>query len=520
MTNLVGSTPLRKAVLAGVLIASTFTCAMARAAGPAAQDCSALAGTKVESGLVEGAERFDAGQVIVGGETAGATTAVSICRVRLRLQPEPASSIQVEVWLPDQWNRKLFGFGGAGFDGGLSPGGAQLINKVTPQGYAAVLTDVGHKPIPGLEPWVHKQPAKVVDFGHRGNHLAAVVAKQVIAAYYGSPSQRAYFLGCSNGGREGLMLASRYPEDYDGVIAGAPARLYLEVLTQLIWYHRAVHGPGGAPDLASKLKLVNDAVMRKCDALDGVEDGLLENPQACRFDPEALKCKGADAASCLSETEVSAFRKVYGGARMSNGQQILRGPALGSEGVADNWTAWVTTPQTAAFGQEFYRWMVYDEPSWKIEDFSFDRDYPVGVERIAPIVNATSPDLRAFARRGGKLIMYQGWNDPIISPTETIGYFDAVRRQLGPDADKHVRLFMVPGMMHCAGGPGVSAFDMQPELEKWVEMGKAPERVVAVKPDAGAESFSRPLCPWPQTARYKGAGSTRDAANFACKKPR
>jgi feruloyl esterase len=486
---------------------------------PQADACSVLAGRKVESGLVEGAETFSKGQAIVGGETAGATAGANLCRARLMLQPEPGSSIKVEVWLPETWNGKMFGFGGAGFDGGLSPGGAQSLNKVVAQGYAAVQTDVGHKPVPGLEAWVHKQPEKVVDFGHRGNHLAAVVAKQVIAAYYGNPAKRSYFLGCSNGGRDALMAASRYPEDYDGIVAGAPARRYLEVLTQLLWYHQAVHGPGGAPTLETKLGLVHYAIMKKCDRLDGVNDGIMENPQRCRFDPAELQCKGGDVSTCLTKAEVAAFRKIYGGPQLSSGQQISSGLALGSEGIPNSWTAWVTTLQTAAFGQEFYRWMVFDDPKWNVEDFKLDRDYPLGRERVAPIVNVDSADLTAFARRGGKLIIYQGWDDPIIAPTDTINYYEDIRKHVGSNADEHVRLFMVPGMGHCAGGSGASSFDMQPELEHWIEQGKAPERVIAIKPDS-AEPFSRPLCAWPKTARYDGSGSSNDAANFNCKAPR
>jgi feruloyl esterase len=509
--------------LASIFIAGIFawTAASSQSVGSESNvdACAALTGMKVESGIVEGAEKFAKDATVVGGETAGAKVAANLCRARVRLQPVPGSNIKVEVWLPETWNNKLFGFGGAGFDGSLSPGGANLLNKAVRDGYAAVETDVGHKPVPGLQAWVHKQPEKVVDFGHRGNHLAAVVAKQVIAAFYGSPVKHSYFMGCSNGGRDALMEVTRYPEDYDGVIAGAPARLYLEVLTQLIWYHQAVLGPDGAPNLASKLNLVHEAIIKKCDRLDGVKDGMLANPLLCRFDPAELQCKRADAPTCLTNAEVGALRKIYGGSQLSNGEQILNGPALGSEGVADNWTAWVTTPQTAAFGQEFYRWMVFDDPAWKIEDFKLDRDYPIGRERVAPIVDVSTADLSAFTRRGGKLIIYQGWDDPIIAAASTIDYYEAVRERIGSAADDHVRLFMVPGMGHCAGGPGATSFDMQPELEKWVERGEAPERVIAVKPDSDPP-FSRPLCAWPKTAHYNGSGSNRDAANFTCKAPR
>lgn len=501
----------------GAVDSAGLESAPVRPSMPTAEACRNLAGLKVESGTVVSADRVARGSTIADGETAGAKVDTNLCRVRLRLQPTSGSDIKVEVWLPETWNSKLYGIGGTGFDGGLSLGGAAVLNRAAGQGYAAVVTDAGHTPAPTVQTWVHRQPEKVVDFGHRANHLAAVVAKQVIAAYYRAPAERAYFLACSNGGRDGLMEVTRYPEDYDGVVAGAPARRYTEILTLLIWYHQAVHGPGGAPGLESKLGLISDAVLRKCDELDGVKDGILENPLRCDFDPASLQCEDGDAPGCLTAAEVGALRKIYGGPRLSNGERIYSGPAVGGEIIPAEWTGWVTSPQTAVFGQEFYRWFVYDDPAWKVENFDIDRDYRAARERVAPIINAESPDISEFARRGGKLILYQGWHDPAITPAETIAYYEEMRRRLGPTANDHARLFMVPGMGHCAGGPGATQFDMQPALEKWVERGEAPDRIIAVKPGSGNPPFSRPLCPWPKTAHYNGSGSTQDADNFTCR---
>jgi feruloyl esterase len=427
----------------------------------------------------------------------------------------PGSDINVEIWLPENWNRKLFGIGGGGFDGGLQPGTVHAFNKVTAEGYAAVATDDGHKAGASLETWVHRQPERVVDFGHRAVHLAAVVAKQVVAAYYSSPARRSYFVGCSNGGREAMMEASRYPDDYDGIIAGAPAMRYLEVLTQMIWFHESVHGPGGAATIGSKLGLVNRAVLAKCDTLDGAKDGILENPLQCKFDPAELLCKDKPAEDCLTQAEVSTFQKIYGGPRLRSGEQIYAGPALGSEETPAGWAGWVVPEKTAWFGQEFYRWLVFDDPNWKVENFDIDRDYPQARKRIAPIINSDNPDLSALAKRNGKLIVYAGWNDAGITPAEIVRYYEKVRQRLGSATDNHVRLFMAPGMAHCADGPGASSFDMLPALDKWVERGEAPERIIAVKPGSNPE-FSHPLCPWPKTARYKGSGATHDAANFKC----
>lgn len=490
------------------------------AATEAGGRCTSLNGMKVDAGTVEGAEPFAVGASISGGATPGATATADMCRARVLLKPVPGSEIRVEVWLPGNWNRKLMGIGGAGFDGSLSPGSAGPLNKAIGEGYAAVATDVGHAPgPPTLEVWAHKQPEKLVDFGHRGHHLAAVAAKQIIAAYYDDPVSQAYFVGCSNGGRDGIMLASRYPEDYDGIVAGAPAIRYTEVVTQLIWYSKAVHGSTGAASLSSKFKIVQDAVTTQCDGLDGVEDGVLENPRSCKFDPASLQCKGADMSDCLTQAEVGAFRKIYGGAKFNDGRRIVDGPAPGGENLPNNWDAWISGPTATLAGQEFYRWMVHDDPTWKIEDFDMDRDYGAALTRIAPVINADNPDIAAFTRRGGKLIVYQGWNDAAITPGTTVAYVDAVHRHIGPEMAGQVRLFMVPGMTHCAGGLGATSFDMQSALEDWVERGLAPERIIASRPTSEQSPLTRPLCRWPKVARYTGSGSTDDAANFTCEKP-
>lgn len=521
---------------AGILVASGFTTTPFRSdAAPSLQAantthtvpveqradaCERLTGTKVADGLVEGAERFANGELIAGGATTGAKAAADLCRVRLTLRPVPGSEIKVEVWLPDNWNGKLMGFGGGGFDGSLNKDSGAFLNQAVAQGYASVATDVGHTPAPTPGTWIHKQREKVVDFGHRGTHLAAVVAKQVITARYGTTAKRAYFQGCSNGGRDALMLVTRYPGDYDAVVAGAPAIRYLEVVTQLVTNSQTV---ATAPRMEAKLGLVHDAILQKCDALDGVKDGILENPLRCNFDPAELQCSGAEGLSCLSASEVGAFRKIYTGPRPRNGQRLTSPPMPGSEGLPGNWSAWVTGPVPRIAGEEFYRWMVYDDPAWSIRNFDFDRDYAAARARIAPVINVENPDIRPFIRRGGKLIIYQGWDDPAITPGMTLGYYSAIRRKIGRKAtDRHVRLFMVPGMAHCGGGPGATSFDMQRELEKWDASDAAPTRIPAFKPDiaSGEQPFSRPLCAWPSVARYNGSGSIRDAANFSCRPAR
>lgn len=490
--------------------------------GPSAsRECAALAGLPVPGGKIIGADQYAAGSTLVGGVMAGTVVSTSLCRVRMSLTPAPGSTIAVEVWLPDQWNNNLMGLGGGGFDGALSPAGEGSLKNAVAQGYTVVATDAGHTPAPSVGSWAHLQPGRIVDFGHRANHLGANAAKQIITAYYGANARLAIFNGCSNGGRDGIALASRYPKDYDAIVAGAPAIRYTEAVTQLIWYSEAAKAFGSPANAAAKTRLVHDAVIRSCDKNDGVEDGLIENPRACHFKPRDLVCKPGVTAGCLHPGEASAFERIYGGMRWSNGLKIIDGPAIGSEGAPGNWEAWITGPVPAIAGQEFYRWFVYDDPNWSVANFQMDRDYGTARSRIVPVINTEYPDLRAFTKRGGRLIIYQGWDDPVVTPETTIRYVESMHKAVGPKSANQVRLFMVPGMAHCGGGPGATSFDMQSALEDWTRRGVAPTRIVATKTDlpTGSAPFSRPLCAWPKIARYNGKGSTRDAANFSCVLP-
>jgi hypothetical protein len=504
------------------------------AASADASRCAALVGTKVESGVVESTEFVGRGAEVstlisvaaAKPLLAGLKVPASFCRVHARLNPMLGSEIHVEIWLPEQWNGKFLGTGGGGFSGGIDAAPLTLRDPLA-TGYAAAATDVGHKSSDGAQ-WAYGQPVKLVDWAHRGNHLTAVFAKALIATYYGKPATRAYFQGCSNGGRDALMEASRYPEDYDGIIAGAPATNWTGMMTGFVWNHQAVSGAPGAPNLNSKLKLVQEAVLAKCDALDGVKDGVIENPQMCRFDPAKIQCKSGDGPDCLSAAEVTALRKIYQGPRTRNGRQIYSGFAAGAENV--EWQNWITGTKAAqaGFGTEFYRWMVYSDSKWTPEHFDPDRDYPVAKKQMGPIIDSNNPDLRPFTRHGGKLIVYHGWADAGIPAGASVDYYNAVRHRLGAAAGQ-VRLFMVPGMAHCFGGPGPNRFDMLSQLDNWVENGTAPEQVIATKYDNDLAVFAgrpakqvrtRPLCAWPKVAHYGDTGSTDDAANFSCVAPK
>jgi feruloyl esterase len=495
--------------------------------GSAEERCASLTGARIGPGVVERAEHVAKGTALpVAGVPFKPAAGAGFCWVHARISPEPGSMIRADAWLPDTWNGKLLGVGGAGLNGGLALAPLTL-GPLLAKGYAGAATDVGHDSAAGAKWAYHAQP-KVVDWGHRGEHLTAVFAKAAIRVFYGRPAQHAYFQGCSNGGREALMEARRYPQDYDGIIAGAPASYGVGQTTAFVWHHELVARTPGASTLGSKLKLVQDAVLKQCDQLDGVADGLIENPQLCRFDPAKLQCKpGVSGSDCLDPGEVAVLRSIYQGPRVQ-GRQISSGFPPGGEGVPGNWDAWITSDKSiaASLGQEFFRWIVYQDPSWTLSRFDLDKDYAAASARLASTIDSKDPDLRAFARRGGKLIIYHGWDDAAVPAGNSLNYYDGVRRALGSAAADHVRLFMAPGMMHCAGGPGPSSFDMLSELDRWATGGPPPERVIASRYDNplaaltgehGKALQTRPLCAWPKTAHSIGTGSTDAAENFVCR---
>lgn len=460
---------------------------------------------------------------------AGRPAAASYCRV----QGVVAPSVRFEVRLPDAWNGKFQGVGNGALAGFINTTG---MEAALARGYATASTDTGHVGSPLDGSWALGRPDLIVDFGHRGIHVMTVAAKAIVEAYYGAPPARSYFVGCSTGGKQGLTEAQRYPDDYDGIVAGAPANFFTHLTVASNWVSQAVHADPASVIPAEKLPAIAAAVLARCDARDGLTDGLLADPRRCRFRPQTIRCAGTETDSCLSDAQVRGLEKLYAGPRTSQGKRIFpgfppggemgagAGPGPGGEPSLGGWEAWIVgrNPGLAHLIQDaFFKYLVFDDPAWDWRSFDLDRDVRVTDAKLAAIVNATDPDLRRFRDHGGKLVMFHGWSDPAISALNSIDYWGRVVRSMSGRrrTDAFLRLFLAPGMQHCAGGPGPSAFDAVGALERWVEEGVAPERLVAEHRTRSGVDRTRPLCPHPRMARWDGTGDPDDAASFACRRP-
>jgi feruloyl esterase len=391
-------------------------------------------------------------------------------------------------------------------------------------GYATAATDTGHKGDGAGAQFALGHPAKLIDFAYRAVHETAVASKAIITAFYGTPPRYSYFDGCSTGGRQGLMAAQRYPEDFDGIIAGAPALN----LTRLSAWRMAVEANilRGAASLVpqAKLRLVTRASLDACDTLDGVTDDFLSDPRQCRFDPSTLLCPGAESADCLTASQVAAVKSGYAPAISKTGDVIFPGLVPGYEFM---WMMVMgqNTEPGGSNNVDLFKYAVYQDPNWDWRTFDIDRDVAVADREIG-YVNAYSPDLSAFKARGGKLIIYHGWNDGgnagAISPLNSVQYYSSILERMGSDQSDWLRLFMMPGVAHCGLGPGPDQAAFIAALERWRESGLAPATVLATRvepPPSTRVYMTRPLCPFPQVAIYSGVGSTRDAGNFTCRVP-
>lgn len=438
----------------------------------------------------------------------------AFCRVTATLKPSSDSDIKIEVWLPAAgWNQKYQAVGNGGWAGVISY--AAMANAVR-NGYATSSTDTGH--VGGRGTFALGHPEKLVDFGYRAVHEMTVKAKAVIAAYYGSGPKISYWNGCSTGGRQGLKEAQRFADDFDGVIAGAQANPRTGVAFEGLWLAMATLKDPASNLPKSKYSLIHNAVLQACDALDGLKDGVIDDPRKCAFDPKVLECKGADGPGCLTAPQVEAVRKIYTPAtNPRTGKAIFGALQRGSE---LGWATQAGGPEPNDLSLDQFRYVVFKDPNWDWRTLNLDSDFERALNVDDGLLDATDPDLSAFFGHKGKLLMYHGWADQMVSPMSSINYYQSVIQKMGKaKAADSMRLFMVPGMAHCRGGEGTDKFDVVSVMERWVEKGKAPASILASRVTSGKVDRTRPLCAYPQVAAYKGSGSIDDAANFACKAP-
>lgn len=452
----------------------------------------------------------------------------AFCRVIAQTEP----AVRFELWLPaGSWNGKFMGVGNGANAGRISYGAMGLALR---RGYAVASTDTGHATDNARDArWAAGHPELMIDFGHRSMHVMTENAKSIVLEYYGNAADRSYYVGCSTGGRQGLMEAQRYPDDYDGLLVGAPASNWTRFQTGgHLWVALAMGTPESHVP-ASRLPLIEQAVTTACDSLDGVADGVLEDPRRCSFDARELLCKpGQDAGPCLSPGQAAAVNKIWSGSSFRNGEAIYPGYTRGAEAQPGGWERYMSGsgPMTGTHwvqSENTLKYMIVEDADWTVDEFDFDRDVPLADAKLGDVMNAHDPDLSGLRQGGGRLLMYHGWNDPSISPLNTVNYYENAvatwREQTGVAPDtrpEFIRLFMVPGMLHCAGGPGTDTFDGLAALEHWVEQGEAPETIPASHEVDGEVLRTRPLCAYPRVAVYSGTGSIDAAENFACQDPR
>ncbi len=509
------------------------------------KDCSpaAFARLKLTGTTVRSAARVAAGAFTPPGGRGSFSDLTGFCRVQASTTSGKGSRIDFEVWIPGKWNGKIVATGNPGYSN--LPSYRDMAYALS-EGYAASGGDTGHQtPTADDLLWGVGHPERILDWGTRSIHTIAGPAQRIVQALTGASPKRAYYYGCSTGGHQGYAEIQRYPNDFDGVIAGAPGNNRVRLNVGFLWQFRANHRRGDPehPIIpALKLPVVTNAIVAACDAKDGVVDSVVEDPRSCSFDPASLQCKAADEPTCLTEEQVSALRKMYAGAANPRTHaQLYPGWPKSSEALTTlptgapgaGWHLYWGTTEPARVN--FWRYWVFNNPRWDPWSFDFDRGVTHADAKVGGLIDQVSPDITAFRRHGGKAIVYQGWQDPVVNAIDTIAYYEKVRGRVGSQqaADRFFRLFLVAGMAHCGNGPGTVNFgnqsspspiidarhDLLAALDAWVEHDTAPERIVASRVVNGATVRTRPLCPYPRKAVYVGTGSTDDAESFVCRQP-
>jgi feruloyl esterase len=497
-------------IVVGGLCAVVVALVASLTIGAAGGSCADLATLALSNGKLTRAETVEG--AMPPGRQNPSKPLPAYCRVAMTLTPTSDSDIKVEVWIPAaNWNGKYQAVGNGAFNGTINYGA--MASALT-RGYATSSTDTGH--VGGGAAWAAGHPEKVVDFGWRAVHEMAIASKKIIASHTGRAPAFSYWNGCSAGGRQAMKEAQRFPDDFNGIIAGAPGLDWTGRAAQAVRIAKTLEHNAAARLTSTDAKLLHRAVLGACDAGDGLKDGLISDPAKCTFDPGVLQCNGSEHSDCLTPAQVETARLMYSAGVNRSTKREVGGLLPGSE---LGWTDLGWTESARSTGLDQFRFLVFDDPAWNIQKFDFDRDLARAEEADRDTLNALDPNLKAFVGSGGKLIQYHGWADPQISPANSTQYYARVVNTLGGVNKVHgsYRLFMAPGMGHCGGGEGPNTFDMVAALEQWVEQGRAPDQVLASHSTSGVVDRTRPLCPYPQIAAYKGTGSIDEAANFVCR---
>ncbi|HEX4998303.1 MAG TPA: tannase/feruloyl esterase family alpha/beta hydrolase [Terriglobia bacterium] len=502
-------------VVAAMLLAVAFAATTMRAvSAPFAATCESLAGLTLKDAQMDSAAMVAAGafsQPGRGGGGAAFRNLPAFCRVTATLTPSSDSSIKTEVWLPAAgWNGKFQAVGNGGWAGTIP---YTAIAAALADGYAAAGTDTGHTG--NNADFALGHPEKVIDLAYRSIHEMTVEARALIRALYGVEARFSYYVGCSQGGRQGLAAAQKYPEDFNGIVAGAAAWNQMRFHAARTALNLIVNKDADSVIPPAKYPMIHEAVINACDALDGLKDGVIENPESCAFDYSTLACKSTDGPDCLTKAQVASAIAMT---------SPLKDPATGrvlfeTHLVPGAELGWGTLggPQPLTFSVSAMRNLVFEDRDWDFHRMDIGRDIDRAEKSDNGAMYSGDPNLQPFFSHGGKLFMYHGWSDPQVNPLNSVLYYNNVLKAVGKDkAAESIALFMMPGVNHCQGGDGADTFDKVKVIEAWVEQGRKPERIIASHSRNGQVDKTRPLCPYGQIAKYQGSGPTTDAASFMC----
>ncbi len=486
----------------------------------AATPCEKLAGLALPNAKIDSAQIIAAGAFVPPGGAArgGRGPAANpyadlpaFCRVTATLTPTSDSDIKTEIWLPAAgWNGKFQAVGNGGWAGTIP---YPAIAAAVKAGYAGAGTDTGH--IGGTADFALGHPEKLVDLAYRSIHEMTVQSKTLIQSHYGTSATLSYYNGCSQGGRQGLAAAQKYPEDFNGIIAGAAAWNSMSMHAARTGLNLVVNKDADSVIPPSKYPMIHEAVLNACDAMDGVKDGVIENPAKCNFDYAKLLCKAGDSAECLTKGQVESAKAMTSPLKDPKTEKILYEGHL----VPGSELGWATLggPQPIGLAISGMRNVVFRDQNWDYHSMDLEKDIDRAAKSDGGVLFSGDPNLKPFFDHGGKLLMYHGWSDPQVNPVNSVIYYNNVVKTVGKDkAANSIALFMVPGMNHCTGGPGTDTFDKVKVMEEWVERGHKPAQIPASHLTGGKVDKTRPLCPYGQVARYKGTGDTNDASNFSC----